>query len=96
MDTEKFVINTLPPLWQRSPKKFQGAQKGVILWRLQEWNAAGNEQSLVKFTAFYLNRMQPDLPAAEILNITNWVAEVWQSHFLAVEKKEKTAVLVEC
>jgi hypothetical protein len=97
MIAEKVVlINPRIPLWVRSPKKFRGAHEGIILVRLLEWNAAGNEQSLVKFTAFYLNRMQPDLPAAEILNITNWVAEVWQKHFLAVEKKEKKAVLVEC
>lgn len=79
----------LKPLWARSPKKFKGAHEVTIALRFQEWESAGRELSLVKFTSEYLSKLPADLPAAAIVEIVQWVGAAWQKRY--VDRSEVVA-----
>ncbi len=83
------VPKKFPPLWVSSPKKFAGAHESNIIWQLQEWESAGRELSLVKFTAEYLSKLPADLPAAAIVDIVQWVGAAWQKRY--VDRSEVVA-----
>ena len=89
MVAEKKVVNSVPPLWVRSPKKFVDAHKSIITFTLWQLEQEGKDLPLSKFMAYYFDGLPENLPPMEILNISQWVVDGYQ----AWQSAKKEAVL---